>query len=557
MHKKNLLKMAGLAAGLIAITGLSATGLQVAAKESVPFRTQGEPGDQGDFGNQGGLGGQQGEVGGQAEFGGQVQMGGSSAESPAEIVTSTVTNTASSLAADESSAITYVMSDSNAQIKIEEAGTYIVTGSCSDGNITVKKGTTGVVLILRDLDLTSTTGATVSCNKNTEVKLIIEGSVTLTDAEDPADEESADADVADAFDGAAIKAKDGSNVYLTGDGVLNINATSCKNGIKVGDADMPSFVIDGDLTVDIAAANDGINAGYDLTILSGNIRIYAGDDGIHADRILTIGTDGSGPYVSILDSNEGLEGTVVNIFGGTVQVNSDDDSINAANSDGTYSSEMEFSINITGGACTVNAGGDGLDSNGNLNITGGYTTIHSASGGGEAGIDCDGSYYIAEGTLENYSGISSMGMMGETPAQPGQTGILQPGQIMQGETMQGGMMPGQMMPGETQPGEMQPSQTMPGEMQPGQMMPSEMQPGQMMPSEMQPGEMQPGQMMPGEMQPGQMQPGEMQPGQMQPGQMMRNEMQPGEMQPGQMQPGQMMQDRMFQQNGRTGNRSRK
>ena len=52
--------------------------------------------------------------------------------------------------------------------------------------------TTGVVLVLKDLNLTSTTGATLSVNKGAEAKIIVSGSVKLTDAENPADENSTD-----------------------------------------------------------------------------------------------------------------------------------------------------------------------------------------------------------------------------------------------------------------------------------------------------------------------------------------------------------------------------
>ena len=40
-------------------------------------------------------------------------------------------------------------------LTINEAGTYTVSGSCADGSITVKKGTTGVTLVLDGLTLTS------------------------------------------------------------------------------------------------------------------------------------------------------------------------------------------------------------------------------------------------------------------------------------------------------------------------------------------------------------------------------------------------------------------
>ncbi len=383
-------------------------------------------------------GGQPGGAGGGQRPGGMQQGTAQTASEPTTIVTSDVVCTAAELTADEAGAETIVMSESNAEVKIENAGTYIITGSCADGSITVKKGTTGVVLILKDLDLTSTDSAALSCNKGSEVKIIIRGSVKLTDAEDPADEDSADAEVADAFDGAALKVKDGANVYLTGTGTLTIDASSCKNGIKVGDENTPCFVIDGDLTVNITAANDGINGGYDVTILSGTLNIAAGDDGIHADRILTLGKeDGTGPTVNVTQSKEGLEGTVVDLFGGKGSIKAGDDAVNAANSDGTYSSEMSFSINITGGNWEINSSGDGLDSNGNINITGGSTTIRSASNGGEAGLDYLGSLYVADDALTNYSGISFDSGMGggQMPGWGGQ----RPGQ--------GGQMPGGQRPG--------------------------------------------------------------------------------------------------------------
>lgn len=220
------------------------------------------------------------------------------ADSASEIITSGIVCTAKTLTADYSNAVTIEMTDSENQVKISESGTYIITGTCSDGNITVKKDTTGVVLILKDLDLTSTTGATVSVNKSAETQLVIEGTVTLKDAENSEDENSTDEEIADAFDGAAIKVKDGANVYLTGKGTLIINAI-CKNGIKSGDEAGTCLVIDGpDITIN--AVNDAINAGYDLTILGGTITITATDDAIHADRILTIGSDNtSGPVITI------------------------------------------------------------------------------------------------------------------------------------------------------------------------------------------------------------------------------------------------------------------
>ena len=360
---------------------------------------------------------------GKPEFGGQMpgQMGqvgsAQTADEASEIQTSALTsNSAEDLKADYANAETIVMSDSNNEVTIKEAGTYIVTGTCSDGNIKVKKGTQGVVLILKDLDLTSTTGATLSLNKGTETKVVIEGTVTLTDAEDTADEEL------DTYDGAAIKAKAGSSTVLTGTGTLNVNGNA-EHGIKVSGTDADdtadgygdaSFVIDGSLTVNVTADEDGINSSTDLTIKSGKITVSAGDDGIKADYILTIGEEGTaGPTINVKKSGEGLEGAVVNIYSGTIDVTASDDGINAANSD---LSDYTFSINIMGGTVNVSAGADGLDSNGNINIIGGLTTIvKAANNGGEGGLDYQGTAYIADGCLVNPYGVtmdSGMGGMG-------------------------------------------------------------------------------------------------------------------------------------------------
>ncbi|MBR0418643.1 MAG: carbohydrate-binding domain-containing protein [Erysipelotrichaceae bacterium] len=425
----------------------------------MPGSNQGGMFQNGQNGNDFGMSGQQGGFG----FGGQSgmknenglqqgmpgEMNGSyvSADSPTAIVSSDVTNTAKNLSVDKTNAITYTISEENNEVKIDEAGTYIVTGTCSDGNIVVKKNTTGVVLILKDLDLTSTSGATLSLNKYSEVKVVIEGTVKLTDNEDPTLE-----DVDEDYDGAALKAKDGSNVYLTGSGTLILNGNA-KNGIKVGDEDTPSFVIDGSLTINITAANDGINAGYDMTILSGTVNVSAGDDGIHADRILTIGNDGNGPTINITKSYEGLEGTIVNLFGGKGSIKASDDGINAANSDGTYTDSLTYSINITAGEWNIDCTGDGLDSNGNINITGGHTSIRSGSQGGEAGLDYTGTLYVADGTLDNYSGVAFDAGMGQMGKMPGNTNGGMPGSNQNGSNQQFPGSQGNMMPGNNQPGQ--------------------------------------------------------------------------------------------------------
>lgn len=54
---------------------------------------------------------------------------------------------------------------SSKDLTINSAGTYRITGKCSDGSINVKKETTDVVLILDNLDLSCSYNAPLNCKK--------------------------------------------------------------------------------------------------------------------------------------------------------------------------------------------------------------------------------------------------------------------------------------------------------------------------------------------------------------------------------------------------------
>ena len=409
----------------------------------------GQPGQMNGQNQMGGQGqmGQPGEMNGQNQMGPQGMMNGqqATATEAGEIAYSDLaSNSAEELTADYTNATTITVSEDNNIVKIKASGTYIITGSASDGYIQVNKGVQDVLLILKDLTLTSTSQATLSINKGAEAKIIVQGNVTLTDAE--TDTESDD------YDGAVIKAKAGSSTVLSGTGTLTLNGNS-NNGIKVSDTDADdvndgysdaSFIIDGSLTINVTAANDGMNSGTDLTIKNGKINVSAGDDGIKADYILTIGEEGtSGPTINVSKSTEALEGATVNILSGNITVTASDDGINAANSDLTG---YTYSLNVLGGTTTVSSGADGLDSNGNINLISGKLTIaKSASNGGEGGIDYEGSYYISDDfELVNPYGItmdSGMGQMGGQGRMNGQ----------QSENAQMNRGNGQAAQGETAP----------------------------------------------------------------------------------------------------------
>ena len=389
-------------------------------------------------------------------------------------------------------------------LTINASGTYVVTGECVEGRITVKKGTTGVVLILDSLTLTSSTTAPISVNKTAEATIVLKGESTITDAEDPANEESTDTEIADAFEGAAIKVKSGASFTITGDGTLNADGSSCKNGIKgaatstitIGADKSDNFTLnanaantgiaaDGELiinggNINVISANDGIKSAPDdddteskgtltitggtinvtsgddgikgqnaATITGGTITVDAADDGIKSDYTLTIGTHGSedGPVITVKNSCEGIEGATVDLYSGSADITSSDDGINAANSDLT---DYDFEINIAGGTWYINAGGDGLDSNGNINVSGGYTEVFGSSQGDNAALDYGDNgngLYVTGGTVVGI-GMSQMAIVptSGTYLQFGPSGMGMGG-VMPGQ--QGGM-PGQQggMPGQ-------------------------------------------------------------------------------------------------------------
>ncbi|WP_083679558.1 carbohydrate-binding domain-containing protein [Paenibacillus amylolyticus] len=210
-----------------------------------------------------------------------------------------------------------------------------------------------------------------------------------------------------------------------------------------------------DLTVNggtytIDSMDDSLHSNNNVTVNDGTFNIESGDDGIHADQALTI----NGGTITIAKSYEGLEGAIITLNDGDVDVTASDDGVNAAGGEtetaantaastdstttatdvettsnisvtettgttsttdqasqgtatnqqgrgpggmGVAASNNEFHIN--GGSLTVNAGGDGLDSNGSINMTGGTVIVNGPTDNGNGALDYDGTFEISGGYL--------------------------------------------------------------------------------------------------------------------------------------------------------------
>ena len=233
------------------------------------------------------------------------------------------------------------------------------------------------------------------------------------------------------------------------------DSTSTK-GIK---SDGALYVNGGTFTIN--SADDAFHSNSDVTINDGTYTISSGDDGMHADSALLV----NGGTITVTESYEGLEGLNITINDGKIDIAASDDGMNAAGgndqsgfggmggdgfkgmqapdaaqksddtsentqksddssdtaqttgsitvaaqkSDSTSdtaqdtdaTSEDEMWMVINGGYVHVLAGGDGLDSNGDLTINGGEVYVDGPSDNGNSAIDyCEkSSFYINGGTV--------------------------------------------------------------------------------------------------------------------------------------------------------------
>ncbi len=161
-------------------------------------------------------------------------------------------------------------------------------------------------------------------------------------------------------------------------------------------------------------ADDALHCNGSIRIDGGTLMLAAGDDAIHSD----IGLQINGGTIQIEESYEGLESGDITINGGKIDVKARDDGLNAAGgndasqennpfgrdsfSKGETSSQANYQIIINGGTLTVDADGDGIDSNGNIFFRGGTVTVNGPDNGGNGALDYGDNHCVCEisgGTL--------------------------------------------------------------------------------------------------------------------------------------------------------------
>ncbi|EHL10557.1 hypothetical protein HMPREF9629_00772 [Peptoanaerobacter stomatis] len=126
------------------------------------------------------------------------------------------------------------------------------------------------------------------------------------------------------------------NVKIS-DGNITIKAT--KDAIHSENSDDTSlgYVYIGGGSLNLTSGSDAIDSSSIVQIDNGTINITTNDDGIHSDGRLII----NGGKINILQSNEGLEGEKVDITGGEINVVSKDDGLNATSGSSTTNTQTQ------------------------------------------------------------------------------------------------------------------------------------------------------------------------------------------------------------------------
>lgn len=191
----------------------------------------------------------------------------------------------------------------------------------------------------------------------------------------------------------------------------NMNGNNTDNSKTEDTVSTKGFKATGNIIIssgvyNIDSCDDSIHSNSNIAINNGTFEISSGDDGIHADNNTSI-IDGT---INITKSYEGIEGQSINIAGGKVTLIASDDGLNASGGNdessinGGFGNDMFATdesayIEISGGIISINADGDGVDSNGNLTVTGGETYVCGPTNNGNGALDYNGTAKITGGIL--------------------------------------------------------------------------------------------------------------------------------------------------------------
>lgn len=302
------------------------------------------------------------------------------------------------------------------------AGCYVLSGALTNGRLLIDADKADKIWILLD-------GVSLHCEDDAAIRIEQADKVFLTLAEGSQNTISSgvlydEANVASGVDGAIYSRDD---LTINGTGSLVVDG-AYQHGIVCND----DLVLAGGEIV-VNAAEDGIHANDSVRIREAEITVSAGDDGI------TVSNDEETAYlymesgsVTVLSCYEGFEAIDITIAGGSIDITSTDDGMNANGNGNGCIRIVDGDITITN---PTGRDADGLDSNGSIYIEGGNVFISVSDNGGNSALDYGSEYggecVISGGTViacgnsrmaEGFDAASPQGfLMYQTTADAGTT----------------------------------------------------------------------------------------------------------------------------------------
>ena len=164
----------------------------------------------------------------------------------------------------------------------------------------------------------------------------------------------------------------------------------------------------------VDAKDDAFHSNGSIQITGGSFTVATGDDGIHADTELSVESG----EILITDSYEGLEANQIRLSGGTIDIVSADDGVNAYGGQNNWgwggpskTTEETPNLYFLGAEVTINASGDGIDSNANIYVEDGIVIVNGPTSSGNGAIDFgreNGGVCVVNGGIVLAIGASGM-----------------------------------------------------------------------------------------------------------------------------------------------------
>lgn len=307
---------------------------------------------------------------------------------------------------------------SGAQATVKAEGTYIISGSCSDGKIIVEADDTAKIqLVFNNLSLTSSGSPVVVKSADKVFITLAEGSDnTITDGK------SYTETIDDTNVDAAIFSKE--DLSINGSGKMTVNG-SYKHGIVSKD----DLAIAGG-SISITSASTAVEGKDSVKLKDAELTVTAGTDGIRSTNVDETDTRGfiyiAGGTLNITATNDAFQAcSLLRVDGGTFDIttgggsnegktHTDNEfrmdmfssSSDSEDTDSAKAFKSADTVKINGGTIKINSSDDAIHTNNAVELNGGTLEIAT----GDDGVHADSALTVNGGEInitQSYEGLEA------------------------------------------------------------------------------------------------------------------------------------------------------